>query len=96
VPDEVALLTMSGSELAFSAAARADGYDISRGVIGDLPTSYGACLVQMVPGPTHLDTQLPDSGSGFQYLVAGRDSGCGGSGPSGNDSSDTPRPLACP
>jgi len=95
-PDEVEELTLYGPELRFTAAARADGYDISRGLIGDLPLSYGACLAPLVPGLTHVDGQTPASSSGFQYLVVGRDSGCGGSGSSGLDHNNAPRPLPCP
>jgi aminopeptidase N len=100
-PEEVALLTLVGSAgpsatLSWTAAARADTYDVSRGLLGELSAGYGACIEPELPALTYDDPDLPPSGDGFHYLVRGRDAGCGGGGPTGADSTGTPRPSPCP
>ncbi len=101
VPAEVAQLTLSGpagqpATLSWTAAARADAYDLSRGLLDGLPGSYGACLAPLLPGLSHVDADLPPAGGGFLYLVRGHDTGCGGGGPTGYDSAGSPRPSPCP
>jgi hypothetical protein len=105
VPDEVATLDANeappGSataHLAWSAAARADAYDVSRGLLSDLVTagSYGSCLAPLVGGLDHDDADLPPLGDGFLYLVRGHDTACGGGGPLGDDSAGNARPSPCP
>lgn len=85
------------SQLSWAAAARADGYDVSRGMISDLAgAGYGTCLVEMLPGTAWDDVEVPALGTGYQYLVRGRDTGCGGGGSSGTDSAGAERPSPCP
>jgi aminopeptidase N len=96
-PGEVDLLTLAaGTTLSWTAAARADAYDLSRGSIGEIASGYGACLEALIPGLTYVDIDEPAAGDGFFYLVRGNDTACGGGGPTGFDSAGTPRPPACP
>jgi hypothetical protein len=101
-PDEVASVTAGkvGEQVArleWSAAARSDGYDLARGSVSGLAAgSYGACLAPLVPGLSYEDPDLPPLGDGWIYLVRGHDTGCGGGGPLGTDSSGNPRPSPCP
>ena len=102
MPAEVASLsatkaTGGAAHLAWTAAARADAYDLSRGLVSELRASgsYGSCLRPMLPGLSYDDADAPPAGDVFFYLVRGHDSGCGGGGPMGNSSSGTPRPSPC-
>lgn len=100
-PGEVAVLSVNATgagaaELSWTAAIRADTYDISRGTIAGLSTGYGSCLETGWSALTLVDPDVPAEGEGFQYLVRGVDSGCGGAGPAGFDSSGTPRFMPCP
>jgi len=101
VPDEVTGVgaerpTPTSISLSWTAAARADSYDISRGLLSALAEGYGSCLATLSPTLSYLDADVPPSGDGFQYLVRGQDAGCGGAGPLGTDSTGTPRPSPCP
>ena len=100
VPGEVALLTLGGTPdstiLNWTAAVRADGYDLSRGVISALPTDYGSCLEPLLPGLSHVEIDSPPAGVCYLYLVRGNDTGCGGGGPVGPDSNGAQRPSPCP
>jgi hypothetical protein len=98
VPEEVAGLVLSApsATLSWNAAARADAYDISRGLLGGLPDGYGVCLEPLWPALSYTDADVPPLGDGFFYLVRGHDAGCGGGGPLGPDSTGTPRPSPCP
>ena len=101
VPDEVSDLTLSVSTapaaiLNWPAAERADSYDVSRGLLDELTMGYGSCIEPEWPALSYVDPDLPPSGNGFHYLVRGHDSGCGGGGPQGTDSTGTPRPSPCP
>ncbi len=85
------------ARLSWNAAARADGYDLSRGLLSELAgAGYGACLVEMLAGTAWDDVEVPLSGAGFHYLVRGRDTGCGGGGSPGSDSTGMERPSPCP
>jgi aminopeptidase N len=102
-PAEVAELTASRigagtARLDWTAADRADAYDLSRGPVSNLRSSgdYGACLEPLVPGLSYEDPDLPGPDDAFLYLVRGHDSGCGGGGPTGSDSGGSPRPSPCP
>ncbi len=101
-PSVVAVLAADGSgleptHLSWSAAVRADGYDLSRGFLSGLHSgSYGACLAPMIVALSYDDADEPGDGDGFFYLVRGHDSGCGGGGPLGEDSEGNPRPSPCP
>jgi hypothetical protein len=102
-PGEVLSLSVQGqgtvpdpTVLSWSAAARADSYDLSRGLLGALHAGYGSCLISGLAGLSYDETDDPGAGNGYHYLVAGRDAGCGGAGPSGTDSSGTARPSPCP
>jgi hypothetical protein len=103
MPDEVAgpsvdKLSPATAILDWSPAARADAYDVSRGSVAALVLSgdYGACVAPLVPGPPHLDSDVPADGAGFAYLVRGHDLGCGGGGGLGTDSAGNLRPSPCP
>ena len=103
VPDEVLSLSVQGKGtlldptiLAWTAAARADTYDLSRGLLGSLQAGYGSCLIVGLPGLSYDEMDEPGPGDGYHYLVRGCDDGCGGAGPAGNDSSGGARTLPCP
>ena len=100
VPGEVAQLLLGGSPesttLDWTAAARADAYDLSRGVISGIPGDYGSCIEPLLPGLSHVETESPASGVCYLYLVRGNDTGCGGGGPVGPDSNEDQRPSPCP
>jgi hypothetical protein len=84
VPGEVTGLTLgSGGALAWDSAAPGAGsgtvHDLLRGAVDELPVGSGpaeACLVSGTVATTETDSSLPTSGSGFFYLVRGRNS-CG-------------------
>ena len=99
-PAEVESLTLvrdgQTATLSWTSATRADSYDVVRGLAGQLSTGLGDCVSVGIPGPTWDDTDLPSAGGGYLYLVAGRDDGCGGTGPLGSDSSGSPRVSPCP
>lgn len=100
-PGEVAALTLDGASgqpttLSWTAAARADTYDLSRGLLGALPGDYGSCWEPALAGLSHLDSDTPPAGEGFAYLVRGQDAGCGGGGTTGVDSQGAERPSPCP
>jgi hypothetical protein len=102
VPDEVGALAVNAAgaaaHLTWTAAARADAYDVSRGLLSALHSagSYGSCLVPLVVALSHDDADPAPAGDGWLYLVRGHDTGCGGGGPLGTDSSGSPRPSPCP
>jgi hypothetical protein len=99
-PGEVALLEAVAADgavsLSWSAAPRADRYDLSRGLLGQLHGGYGSCLVDGLAALSYEDATEPPAGDGFHYLVRGVDDGCGGAGTSGTDSAGVPRPSPCP
>ena len=73
-------------------------YDVYRGgFVSGAPFSYNpTCFQASVPQPSVGDGQLPPAGSGFSYIVTGRNS-CG-QGTMGFSSAGDPRPnnLPCP
>ena len=102
-PGEVLSLSVQGqgtvqdpTVLNWSSAARADSYDLSRGLLDALHAGYGSCLTSGLAGLSYDETDDPGAGNGYHYLVRGRDNGCGGAGSSGTDSSGTARPSPCP
>jgi hypothetical protein len=102
VPGEASGLTLAHSQetdtttLSWSAAPRADTHDVSRGRISELSGGYGVCIAPGLLGLTHDDTDTPPLGDAYLFLVGGRDDGCGGGGPIGEDSAGTPRTPPCP
>jgi aminopeptidase N len=101
VPGEVVSLTLQhvvggATTLSWTAADRADSYEISRGLLSEVDASYGSCLESGLLGLTRDDPDLPPVNDGYLYLVGARDSGCGGGGSTGTDSADTPRTSPCP
>jgi len=72
-----------------------DGYEVTRGLLGELSSGPGECLVSLRRNYV-TDVELPSAGNGFFYLVGARDAGCGGAGPLGVDSGGTPRLSGCP
>jgi aminopeptidase N len=97
-PGEVDLLAVSGAgHLAWNAAARATTHDVQRGTLSGLAVADdGTCLASGVAGTVYDDAGVPTDGDGFFYLVRGHDTGCGGGGSLGTDSTGAPRPAACP
>ena len=86
--------------LTWDSAAPAAGsdtvHDVIRGTL-DVPVAESAelCLGPGLSGNTTVDTETPDSGEGFWYLVRGRNV-CG-PGTYGLQSDGTPRTsLVCP
>jgi hypothetical protein len=100
VPPEVTPLAIDRdvmkAQLTWSPAARADTYDVVRGLVTDLGSGYGACHAPGLPDPAYEDAELPPAGAAYFYLVAGRDAGCGGAGPLGENSAGATRPSPCP
>jgi aminopeptidase N len=101
VPGEVPLLLLAGgagepATLVWSAAPRADLYDLARGPLAGLPGDYGSCLSTGLGGLSVDDGDVPAAGVGWHYLVRGVDAGCGGAGSFGTDSTGAERPAPCP
>jgi hypothetical protein len=99
-PDEVEQLDVTKSDIAahisWTAALRADGYDLARGLESGLDTGYGICLQQMLTARSYDDPEMPPPGDAFFYMVRGDDSGCGGGGSFGKNSYGSERPSPCP
>jgi hypothetical protein len=67
-----------GIRLSWPAQGGADVYSVTRGLLSSLDLqSYGACLVNGVPGTTFDDVESPPAGEGFTYLVEGQNYDCG-------------------
>jgi len=101
LPGEVAALVLSGpagqpTTLSWTAAVRADVYDLTRGLLSGLPGGYGSCFEPLIDGLSHIDGDIPTGGSGYGYLVRGHDLGCGGGGTLGSDSTGAERSSPCP
>ena len=103
LPGAVASLTVDRvgptvAHLAWTAAPRAESYDLTRGALSVLVAQgdYGSCLAPLVPALDYDDAERPIAADGFVYLVRGHDAGCGGGGPLGEDSSGSPIPSPCP
>ena len=100
-PDEVATLDVSvvpespdDAALSWTAAARADVYDVARGLVSELLSgSFGSCVQPGVAGLAWTDPEPAPAADGWFYLVRGRDEGCGGAGTFG-EVSRVPSP--CP
>jgi hypothetical protein len=72
-------------------------YNLYRGNFGGGAAYFNqACFLASLTNPSAQDPQLPSPGTGFYYLVAGRNN-CG-EGTLGSNSVGTPRPnnLPCP
>lgn len=84
-PAEVARLdvtaTASDTTLAWTAAARADRYDVRRGTISGLRLGTAPAPLATVDGLATTDADPAPAGDGWAYLVVGRDLGCGSEGP---------------
>jgi S-formylglutathione hydrolase FrmB len=100
-PPEAGPLSLTGGEtttITWPGQPTADAYDLSRGLASALLASgdYGTCLAEDLPDPSYDDAERPPAGDGFVYLVRGEDDACGGPGPWGSASDDTPRsPTGC-
>jgi hypothetical protein len=106
VPPEVTGLTLIGkpvTTLSWDAVRFADVYDVSRGMLRDMNGGdYGTCQTDRDPNPTDTtfeDDEVPDPGTGFFYLVRGRNAVCGVGGTYGTRSSgderDNENPDGC-
>ena len=100
-PGEVATLLVTRSEgsvsLSWTAAARAETYDVESGPLAELrDDKYGTCVASQIPGNSYDETQIAATAGGWFYLVRGHDSGCGGGGSFGTTSKGNERRPACP
>ena len=94
----VAALSPASVRLAWLPATAADLYDVSRGALSTLRSGggYGACRATGLT-TTALDDDAPAAaGDGWQWLVRGRDTGCGGAGPFGAYAGSGSDPAGCP
>ena len=104
VPSEVAGLAFAADKttLSWTSAASDAGpdtaHDVVRGALGQFPVGSQpaeTCLASAIPGAAIVDAALPDLGTGFWYLVRGRNA-CG-IGTWGSASDGAPRSSsACP
>jgi matrixin len=96
------LVFNDATHLAWEALAGALAYNVYRGELGTLVDAdksgaadgYGACLDAGVASAVDTDPSIPADGSGFYYLVTGRNSV--GEGSLGQASSGAPRPNTSP
>lgn len=93
-----AMLSPASVRLAWLPAAAADLYDLSRGALSALRAGggYGACRATGLPATAFDDDAPAAAGDGWQWLVRGRDTGCGGAGSFGPDTGSGPDPAGCP
>jgi hypothetical protein len=87
------------SLLSWTPALGADIYSITRGELSSLaPGEYGPCFANGIQDTSYDDTELPEEGDGFFYLIQAQNYDCG-MGSLGYTSSETIRenldPLAC-
>jgi hypothetical protein len=79
--------------LAWPEASAAQGYAVTRGILGEIATTYGACVVPFQTGTEYEDQETPAPGDGFIYLIRGIAAGCGpgtlGAGPGGLERLDS-------
>ncbi len=98
-PGEVLNLRFTGpSAFTWNPEISAGAYNVSRGALGTLPGSPGACLAAGLAAPGASDGALPAApGTGFFYLVTVRNR-LGEEGGKGAASSGQPRlnPAPCP
>jgi hypothetical protein len=94
----VAVLSPASIRLAWLPAVVADLYDVSRGALSTLRGGggYGACRVTGLAVSVCDDEAPAAGGDGWQWLVRGRDTGCGGAGSFGPDPGSGPDPTGCP
>lgn len=84
------------TSLSWGAADGADAYQVTRGDLRSFATGdYGSCRAQGLFQTTYVDTDLPGSGQGYFYLVAGQNLDCG-LGSLGARSDETERTNANP
>jgi len=81
-PAETTSLTLgktgSTANLSWPSVPAASSYAIARGDLATKgPGAYGACLAQSIPTTSFDDLDVPAAGSGFFYLVQGRNDFCG-------------------
>jgi aminopeptidase N len=100
-PGEVSGLVAYGpageaTQLSWSPAPRADLYDVMRSSLDTVASGPGSCHAPAQAGLIFVEADLPPAGEGFAYLVRGYDSGCGGGGTLGVDSSGETRISSCP
>ncbi|MFN7967004.1 MAG: thrombospondin type 3 repeat-containing protein [Acidobacteriota bacterium] len=107
VPLEVSGLAFAGPSstlVSWNATQFANKYDVSRGTLSALDgQDYGACQNGRDPDlsdTSFVDSQVPSPGSGWYYLVRGRNTRCSVAGSYGSNSSGLPRdnhnPSGCP
>jgi len=96
-PSEVENLVFVDSDtLAWHGARSATSYSLYRGLLAELPTTYGHCVQADILSTTTVDSATPPGGEAYLYLVAARSS-LEEQGTAGFDSAATERtPTACP
>ena len=96
-PGEVATVRFTGpTTLAWTPEGSTGTYNLYRGLVTDLPGSYGACkLPANIVGETTTDTDIPASGQCYFYLVTAKNR-LAEEGTKGSDSAGTPHPNPSP
>jgi hypothetical protein len=98
-PGEVATVTFTDSTtLVWTPEGSTGTYNLYRGLVTDLPGSYGACkLPANILGETATDTEVPLSGQCYFYLVTAENR-LAEEGTKGTDSAgvEHPNPSPCP
>jgi hypothetical protein len=75
------------TDLSWTPTSGADYYDLARGSLTEIhDRTYGACLRNDLAATSTTDSDLPDPGSGFYYLVRGVYGVSCAAGPYGYDS----------
>ncbi len=91
-PGEVTNLRLvAGGSVSWNPESSAGSYNLYRGDLLDLPTTYGTKVQAALPGPTTSDSTTPSPGGCFFYLVTATNR-LAEEGPKGFDSDGNPRP----
>jgi hypothetical protein len=98
-PGDLRLISMTKSgttlTLTWQSAASAERYDVVRNRLSQIAVSqYGPCQNARDPNlgdTSFVEPELPPAGDGFSFLIRGRDTGCGGVGSWGVDSTGAER-----
>jgi len=77
VPGFVLSRAGSVTTLSWFAVPGADTYAVTRGTLSTLGSTYGACLIQGLPGTSYPDSSDPAAGQGFTYLIQAQNFDCG-------------------
>jgi hypothetical protein len=70
-------------------------YDVYKGLVSSLPSSYGTCLASGLTLTQATDATIPSAGQCFFYLATAKNR-LGEEGTMGKNSAGTPRPNGSP